>query len=95
MLLTAHEANGHVCTYMLQAPSGGAAAPVVLDVRNGYEWDAGHFEGAARPLEEEFSDTPVGDDVDDIPAALRHATPDTPVMMCAPFSAYDSMKLPL
>ena len=25
--------------------------PVVLDVRNGYEWDAGHFEGAQRPLE--------------------------------------------
>jgi hypothetical protein len=24
---------------------------VVLDVRNAYEWDAGHFEGAARPLE--------------------------------------------
>lgn len=25
--------------------------PLVLDVRNSYEWDAGHFEGAARPLE--------------------------------------------
>jgi predicted sulfurtransferase len=25
--------------------------PVVLDVRNSYEWDAGHFEGAVRPLE--------------------------------------------
>lgn len=24
---------------------------VVLDVRNGYEWDAGHFQGAARPQE--------------------------------------------
>jgi hypothetical protein len=24
---------------------------VVLDVRNGYEWDAGHFQGAARPNE--------------------------------------------
>ena len=27
------------------------APPVVLDVRNSYEWDAGHFEGAERPLE--------------------------------------------
>jgi predicted sulfurtransferase len=24
---------------------------VILDVRNGYEWDAGHFVGAERPLE--------------------------------------------
>lgn len=24
---------------------------VVLDVRNGYEWDAGHFQGSARPQE--------------------------------------------
>lgn len=31
--------------------SGGADGPVVLDVRNGYEWDAGHFQGAERPLE--------------------------------------------
>lgn len=31
----------------------GAPAPaaVVLDVRNAYEWDAGHFQGAERPLE--------------------------------------------
>lgn len=25
--------------------------PVVLDLRNSYEWDAGHFVGAERPLE--------------------------------------------
>ena len=25
--------------------------PILLDVRNGYEWDAGHFQGAVRPLE--------------------------------------------
>ena len=25
--------------------------PLVLDVRNSYEWDAGHFVGAERPLE--------------------------------------------
>ena len=39
-------------------PAAGAAAsapprprPVLLDVRNAYEWDAGHFAGAERPLE--------------------------------------------
>lgn len=31
----------------------------MLDVRNDYEWDAGHFQGAARPREEAFQDTPV------------------------------------
>ncbi len=35
------------------APSGDAQrrGVVVLDVRNGYEWDAGHFVGAERPAE--------------------------------------------
>ena len=51
---------------------------VVLDVRNGYEWDAGHFHGAERPAEEVFAETPVGAA---IPAALESAAPDTPVMM--------------
>jgi len=51
--------------------------PVVLDVRNGYEWDGGHFEGAARPTEEHFNQTPT----DDIPQALRGCPKDTPIMM--------------
>ena len=40
-----------------QGDGGGGAvdarqlAPLVLDVRNSYEWDAGHFVGAERPLE--------------------------------------------
>ena len=36
-----------------QAPAEGSSGggAVVLDVRNAYEWDAGHFVGAARPLE--------------------------------------------
>eukprot|EP00873_Tetraselmis_striata_P040615 jgi/Tetstr1/460879/TSEL_006037.t1 len=33
--------------------------PLVLDVRNNYEWDAGHFEGAARPVEANFCETPT------------------------------------
>ena len=33
--------------------------PIVLDVRNAYEWDAGHFEGAERPLEDNFCETPT------------------------------------
>jgi hypothetical protein len=54
---------------------------VVLDVRNGYEWDAGHFAGAQRPAEEVFSETPVGESQADIPEPLRGADPNTPVMM--------------
>ncbi|KAK9807219.1 hypothetical protein WJX73_010323 [Symbiochloris irregularis] len=60
--------------------SAQAQRPVVLDVRNGYEWDAGHFEGAARPLEDNFQDTPT--DAAHLPAALEGADPaTTPVMM--------------
>jgi predicted sulfurtransferase len=33
------------------------AAPVLLDVRNGYEWDVGHFRGAKRPVQESFRET--------------------------------------
>ena len=38
------------------ASSAAAARPdvVVLDVRNDYEWDAGHFQGANRPQEVGF-----------------------------------------
>lgn len=61
-----------------QAP---ARHPVVLDVRNDYEWDAGHFEGAARPAEEEFADTPVGLGGRDLPAPLEGVDPETPVMV--------------
>ena len=32
-------------------------APLLLDVRNGYEWDVGHFRGAARPVQESFRET--------------------------------------
>ncbi|GAX76344.1 hypothetical protein CEUSTIGMA_g3790.t1 [Chlamydomonas eustigma] len=54
---------------------------VVLDVRNGYEWDAGHFQGAGRPAEEVFNETPVGEGETDVPAPLRGASSDTPIMM--------------
>jgi predicted sulfurtransferase len=69
--------------------------PVVLDVRNSYEWDAGHFVGASRPLEEEFNETPTESTPVDVPAYLQQADPDTPVMMyctggirCDVYSAY-------
>ena len=32
-------------------------APLLLDVRNGYEWDVGHFRGAQRPVQESFRET--------------------------------------
>ena len=34
-----------------EAQEGNSPGAVVLDVRNAYEWDAGHFVGAERPLE--------------------------------------------
>ena len=37
------------------AAEGTPSGVVLLDVRNAYEWDAGHFRGAARPLEASLS----------------------------------------
>jgi predicted sulfurtransferase len=81
------------------APSSAAADGerkkdyIVLDLRNDVEWDAGHFEGSARPLEAEFKETPTGDR---LPAYLQDADPATTnVMMyctggirCDIYSAY-------
>ncbi|KAG1664734.1 hypothetical protein FOA52_004742 [Chlamydomonas sp. UWO 241] len=65
-------------TMIADAPTRGA---VVLDVRNGYEWDAGHFQGSARPSEEVFNETPAGQGEVDVPVQLRDMPTDTPVMM--------------
>jgi rhodanese-related sulfurtransferase len=55
---------------------------VVLDVRNSYEWDAGHFVGAERPVESEFCETPRADDpIEGLPRPLRGLDPKTPVMV--------------
>jgi len=55
---------------------------VVLDLRNDYEWDVGHFEGADRPRESRFSETPT-ESTDDlqVPAYMEGKDKDTPVMM--------------
>ena len=55
------------------------AKPVVLDVRNGYEWDAGRFAGAERPPVESFRETveaysAPGGPLDGVPE-------DVPIMM--------------
>lgn len=39
--------HAHACNGAVRAPQDEGI--VVLDVRNDYEWDAGHFEGAGRP----------------------------------------------
>lgn len=54
---------------------------VVLDVRNDYEWDAGHFVGADRPAEEVFAETPVGESEAEVPQPLQGKDPNTPVMV--------------
>lgn len=73
--------------------------PLVLDVRNSYEWDAGHFVGAERPLEDEFNQTPTEALPSEVPAYLENADPDSPVMMyctggirCDVYSAYLKQK---
>jgi predicted sulfurtransferase len=69
--------------------------PLVLDVRNAYEWDAGHFVGAERPLEENFNETPTDSTDEDVPQYLQDVDEDTSVMMyctggirCDVYSAY-------
>ena len=69
--------------------------PVVLDVRNAYEWDAGHFAGAERPIEDNFNQTPTDLTDDDVPYHLQNVDEDADVMMyctggirCDVYSAY-------
>jgi len=53
--------------------------PVLLDVRNGYEWDCGRFEGAERPVAESFRETL---DAYSAPGGpLAGVPPETPIMM--------------
>merc|ERR1719305_2056144 len=51
--------------------------PLVIDVRNDYEWDTGHFAGADRPEEYNFIDTPV----DEAYGCLDKVNKDRPIMM--------------
>ena len=44
-------AGAHPVAAGTQAATAGAPGVIVLDVRNDYEWDAGHFVGAGRPQE--------------------------------------------
>ena len=55
-------------------------APVLLDVRNGYEWDVGHFKGAQRPVQESFRET-VETNLDDVIGPLSGVDKDKPIMM--------------
>mmetsp|Transcript_48193 Transcript_48193/g.89768 ORF Transcript_48193/g.89768 Transcript_48193/m.89768 type:complete len:429 (-) Transcript_48193:1063-2349(-) len=55
----------------------GGERHVVLDVRNDYEWDAGHFLGAQRPANQRFRDTDL-----QAPGQPLHDVPrDTPILM--------------
>eukprot|EP00878_Enallax_costatus_P013237 GHUV01013838.1.p1 GENE.GHUV01013838.1~~GHUV01013838.1.p1 ORF type:complete len:497 (+),score=171.69 GHUV01013838.1:611-2101(+) len=55
---------------------------VVMDLRNDYEWDAGHFDWAPRPDEEVFAETPAGGGPDELPSPLKGTDPEnTEVMM--------------
>jgi len=55
-------------------------APLLLDVRNGYEWDVGHFRGAERPVQESFRET-VYTNVQEGLGPLANVEKDRPIMM--------------
>ena len=52
--------------------------PLLIDVRNDYEWDTGHFAGAQRPTEYNFIETPVGKEVY---CGLDDVDKERPIMM--------------
>ena len=56
----------------------GRLKPLLIDVRNDYEWDTGHFQGAERPNEYNFIETPVGQDVY---GGLGDVDKERPIMM--------------
>ena len=60
--------------------AGGEDAPLLLDVRNGYEWDVGHFRGAERPVQESFRET-VYTNVQEGLGPLAKVDKDKPIMM--------------
>ncbi|KAI3436466.1 hypothetical protein D9Q98_005883 [Chlorella vulgaris] len=66
---------------MLKEGRSSDKPPLMLDVRNSYEWDAGHFEGAARPLEAHFHETPTEALPNEVPQYLEDADPERPVMI--------------
>lgn len=65
---------------LIKVNSGADDAPLLLDVRNGYEWDVGHFRGAERPVQESFRET-VYTNVQDGLGPLAKVEKDKPIMM--------------
>lgn len=60
------------------AEEGGDKRPIVLDVRNDYEWDVGRFDGASRPVPTNFAQS--DEESYNLPADLEERA-DTPVIM--------------
>lgn len=65
---------------LIKVNSGAEDAPLLLDVRNGYEWDVGHFRGAERPVQESFRET-VYTNVQDGLGPLANVDKEKPIMM--------------
>lgn len=63
----------------LEEREAGAGPPVLLDVRNTYEWDAGRFRNAPRPPTECFRETVEAFSAEG--GQLDGVDPDTPIMM--------------
>lgn len=65
---------------LLKVNAGAEDAPLLLDVRNGYEWDVGHFRGAERPVQESFRET-VYTNVQEGLGPLAKVDKEKPIMM--------------
>ena len=61
--------------------AGADDAPLLLDVRNGYEWDVGHFQGAKRPVQESFRETVETNELGEIDGPLAGVDKTKPIMM--------------
>lgn len=66
---------------MIQHQERDGRKPVLLDVRNGYEWDAGHFRGASRPFVDVFRETPTTEGIEEAFPELKEAEEGQPILM--------------
>lgn len=66
---------------VIQQQEQEGSKPILLDVRNGYEWDAGHFHGASRPPVDVFRETPTTRGVEEAFPELKEAKEGQPILM--------------
>jgi len=75
-----HERGQRSLSLKWRVTSARPDAPVLIDVRNGYEWDVGHFQGAVRPVQESFRET-VDTNTEEGSGPLAGVDKTRPIMM--------------